>query len=258
MTAKPYINVRKQYNPVWSRFRCRCYPFKPTVCTTRIRLWDRPGSASYPNACRFPFEQLERDGGPAACCPQQCAWRCRVAASGLIGKRHFEGWRMAKGDLSGHDRRLGLGESITRRDFIGSTLFGAGATLLSAPHWPHRANGAGNPIPPLGRLRRRRRLRHQQRQHPGRDGCRPRLRDGTQAHWPLHSYRRVIRPRRGGRRTLFRRKQDGVRVTYRRCATMYGAPSACRWNTRPTPKRPMACASPTTATMRCSGASRRR
>ena len=38
---------------------------------------------------------------------------------------------MARGDLSGLDRRLGLGEKITRRDFIGSTLFGAGATLLS-------------------------------------------------------------------------------------------------------------------------------
>lgn len=35
---------------------------------------------------------------------------------------------MAKGDLSGHDRLLGLGEQITRRDFIGSTLIGAGTT----------------------------------------------------------------------------------------------------------------------------------
>ncbi|MDE0348763.1 MAG: FAD-binding protein, partial [Gammaproteobacteria bacterium] len=38
---------------------------------------------------------------------------------------------MGQGDLSSRDRRLGIGEPITRRDFIGSTLVGAGATLLS-------------------------------------------------------------------------------------------------------------------------------
>ena len=38
---------------------------------------------------------------------------------------------MANGDLSSRDRRLGMGAPITRRDFIGSTLVGAGATLLS-------------------------------------------------------------------------------------------------------------------------------
>ena len=38
---------------------------------------------------------------------------------------------MRKPELSTHDERLGVGEPITRRDFIGSTLAGAGAVLLS-------------------------------------------------------------------------------------------------------------------------------
>ena len=38
---------------------------------------------------------------------------------------------MAKDELSSLDRRLGVGNPMTRRDFVGSTLVGAGASLLS-------------------------------------------------------------------------------------------------------------------------------
>ena len=214
---------------------------------------------------------------------------------------------MAGGELSGLDRRLGVGKPITRRDFIGSTLVGAGATLLSgcAPLATTPASRADRGIPSLGRLRRRRRLRHQQRQHPGGHGRRARparRRPGRCARLSLS-----LRARRSiswwsaadspgsappssstpaakaepawcstiTRCSAARRRRtsspsaatgcSGRRAPTASCRrwveppsrTTCGAPSACQWSTSsPTPTRPSACASPTTATTRCSGANR--